>query len=150
MATTSSPDKVELYSNSKSKVYIRKSLVEVKGTEYPISNIYSFKIEKKNKPGEPPTIVLNIVVVSLIVIIASMVLELPQIIFPGLVFVVLMLLILIPPEEPNYTVTLITTKDQEIVLKPKDGSDMKKIKSALEKAMGSIDVDVQGSIDVDM
>lgn len=132
--TTSTPEKT-LYDNKKGKVRITRTLLEVKGTRYPIRSITKMKLNRSDADAQP---IINFIIAACVAAGLGFVFGLPAWILLGALL--LLFFILRPLNlEPSYKLTVTTTHGEEIILEPKSTDDMKAMQSALEKAMDMAD-----------
>jgi Family of unknown function (DUF6232) len=137
MTTTTTTPTAEktLYKNTKGKIRITRTLLEVKGTRYPVRNIAKVKLNKSDADVRP---LINFIVSACIVAGLGFLFTWQPLIVLGLL--TLAFLIFNPLNlDPTYKLTVTTTQGEEIILEPKTTEDMKEMQSALETAIDMMD-----------
>ena len=132
--TITSPEN-NIYENKEEQIFINKTLLEYKGTDYPIRHIEKWREEKDfQSENSPPldSIPLGGLVLLVTWILGQTTLILPELVLLGLVA------LLTASDEPIYKLIVTIDQGEEITIKAGNKNELKKMKSALEKAMSHL------------
>jgi hypothetical protein len=132
--TISSPD-TTLYENKEERIRITRTVLEYQGTDYPIRHIEKWREEKDVQSKNSPPI--DIIPVGGLLLLVTWVLGQTTLILPELVLLGIVAL-LTASDESAYKLIVTTDKGEEIALKASSKEELKKMKSALEKAMSHL------------
>ncbi len=132
--TITSPEN-NIYENKEEQIFINKTLLEYKGTDYPIRHIEKWREEKDFQSENSPP--LDIIPLGGLVLLVTWILGQTTLILPELVLLGLVAL-LTASDEPIYKLIVTIDQGEEITIKAGNKNELKKMKSALEKAMSHL------------
>ncbi|GET38603.1 DUF6232 family protein [Microseira wollei] len=132
--TISSPEK--FYENQEERIRITRTVLEYQGTDYPIRHIEKWSGKKDFESGNSPPI--DIIPVGGLLLLVTWVLGQTTLILPELVLLGILPLLMTANDESAYKLIVTTDKGEEITLKASNKDELKKMKSALEKAMSHL------------
>lgn len=124
-----------LYNNKKNKIRVTRSLLEAKGSRYPIRNISKVRLDKK---GEEGGISYNSVFATFLAILMAFGISQPIV---ALIAVLAFFFAAVDPStkpQPIFDLTIILSpNNEEVTLSPEDGDDLRELQKALEDAIDS-------------
>lgn len=132
--TISSPEKT-LYESKEERILITRTVLEYEGTDYPIRHIEKWREEKDFQSEKAPPI--DIIPVGGLILLVTWLLGQTTLILPEVVLLGLVTL-LAASDESTYKLIVTTDKGEEIALMAGNKDELKKMKSALEKAMSHL------------
>lgn len=122
-----------LYNNQKKKVRITRSMLEAKGSRYPIRNISRVRLDRK---GETAVISGDYIFAIFLSILIAFATRQPSV---ALIMLLAFFFMAVDPSsqpKPIFDLTIIfSTNDDPVTLSPSDGEDLRAIQRALEDAI---------------
>lgn len=131
----SAPEK-NIYENKEEQIFINKTLLEYKGTDYPIRHLEKWREEKDST--DQPTPPRDIIPVGGILLLFTWLLGQTTLILPELVLLGLVAVVT-ASDEYAYKLIVTTDKGEEITLRASNKKELKKMKSALETAIAHLE-----------